>query len=88
MSSISTSTPAKELRRLLAGAVTSGSFTEADLALAQGLLLSLDSEVSTRLEQCRRETRRATIRYLRSVMSDYDRGVKRVRKQTAGSSSS
>lgn len=40
----------------------------------------IDAEHEQRMEQSRYETRRATMRYLRGVLTDYDRGVKRVRK--------
>lgn len=40
----------------------------------------IDAEHERRMEQCRHETKRAALRYLRSVMEDYLRhGVKRTR---------
>lgn len=41
----------------------------------------IDEEYKNRLENSRYEMRRAVIRYIRSVLSDYDRGIKRVRKE-------
>lgn len=40
----------------------------------------IDAKHKTRMEDCRREVRRATVRYIRGVLTDYGRGVKRVRK--------
>lgn len=40
----------------------------------------IDAEHKRRMEQSRYETRRAVLRYLRGVLVDYERGVKRVRK--------
>ena len=41
---------------------------------------AIDADHESRMEQCRRETRRAMARYIRAVVSDYERGIKRVRK--------
>lgn len=41
----------------------------------------IDQEHERRMADSRREMRRAVIRYLRSVLTDYERGVKRVRKE-------
>ena len=43
----------------------------------------IDAEYRRRLDTCRENTKRAVIRYLRGVLTDYDRGVKRVRKGDA-----
>lgn len=40
----------------------------------------IDAEYRRRMDDCRRETRRALVRYLRGVLTDYDKGIKRVRK--------
>ena len=40
----------------------------------------IDAEHRRRMDDCRRETRRALVRYLRGVLTDYDKGIKRVRK--------
>ncbi len=40
----------------------------------------IDAEHERRMDDCRRETRRALVRYLRGVLTDYDKGIKRVRK--------
>lgn len=40
----------------------------------------IDAEYKRRLETCRENTKRGVIRYLRGVLTDYDRNVKRVRK--------
>ena len=40
----------------------------------------IDEEHKRRMDDCRRETRRALVRYLRGVLTDYDKGIKRVRK--------
>lgn len=37
----------------------------------------IDAENSRRMEQSRRDTRRASCKYLGSVLNDYKRGVKR-----------
>ena len=41
----------------------------------------IDAEHKTRMSQSRRESRLAAIRYLRGVLLDYEKGVKRVRKE-------
>lgn len=43
----------------------------------------IDSEHKRRMDDCRRNTNRALVRYLRGVLTDYDRGIKRVRKGDA-----
>lgn len=43
----------------------------------------IDAEHKRRMEQSRYEMRRATIRYLRGVLTDYEKCVKRVRKGDA-----
>lgn len=43
----------------------------------------IDAEHKTRMSQSRRESRLAAIRYLRGVLLDYEKGVKRVRKGDA-----
>lgn len=43
----------------------------------------IDAEHKTRMSQSRRESRLAAIRYLRGVLLDYERGIKRVRKGDA-----
>ena len=40
----------------------------------------IDAEHERRMGDCRRETRHDVVRYLRGVLTDYDRNVKRVRK--------
>lgn len=40
----------------------------------------IDAEHRRRMEDCRRNTRREVIRYMRGVLTDLDRGVRRVRK--------
>lgn len=49
-----------------------------------GVLLDIadriDAEHGRRMDDCRREVRRETIRYMRGVLTDLDRGVRRVRK--------
>ena len=42
---------------------------------------AIDAEHKSRLDDCRHNTKRALVRYLRGVLTDYDRGVKRVRKE-------
>ena len=44
---------------------------------------SIDAKHETRMADCRREVRHATIRYVRGVLNDYDRGIKRVRKNSS-----
>ena len=41
----------------------------------------IDAEHKRRMEDCRHNTKRALVRYLRGVLNDYDRGIKRVRKE-------
>lgn len=41
----------------------------------------IDEEHKRRMDDCRRETRRALVRYLRGVLTDYDKGIKRVRRK-------
>jgi hypothetical protein len=43
----------------------------------------IDAEHKRRLDDSRRNTNRALVRYLRGVLTDYDRGIKRVRKGVA-----
>lgn len=43
----------------------------------------IDTEHKSRLDDCRHNTKRALVRYLRGVLTDYDRGIKRVRKGDA-----
>lgn len=43
---------------------------------------AIDAEHERRMERCRHETRRAFARYLRAVTVDYERGIKRVRKES------
>jgi hypothetical protein len=43
----------------------------------------IDAEHRRRMDDCRRNTKHALVRYLRGVLTDYDRGIKRVRKGTA-----
>ena len=54
-------------------------------ALDHGVLLDyadhIDEEYKNRLENSRREMRRAAVRYMRSVFDDYYHGIKRVRKE-------
>ena len=54
-------------------------------ALDHGVLLDyadhIDREHESRMADSRREMRRAVIRYLRSVLNDYDHGIKRKRPQ-------
>ena len=40
----------------------------------------IDAEHRRRMDDCRREVRREVIRYMRGVLTDLDRGVRRVRK--------
>ena len=40
----------------------------------------IEAEHKRRMDDCRREVRRETIRYMRGVLTDLDRGVRRVRK--------
>jgi len=40
----------------------------------------IDAEHERRMDDCRREVRREVIRYMRGVLTDLDRGVRRVRK--------
>lgn len=40
----------------------------------------IDAEHERRMADCRRETKRDVVRYVRGVLTDYDRGVRRVRK--------
>ena len=40
----------------------------------------IDAEHKRRMDDCRREVRREVIRYMRGVLTDLDRGVRRVRK--------
>lgn len=47
------------------------------LAVFDGIADAIDAEHERRMEQCRHETRRSFGRYLRSVIWDYLRGVKR-----------
>ena len=57
-------------------------------ALDHGVLLDyadhIDEEYKNRLENSRYEMRRAVIHYLRGVLNDYEKGVKRVRKMNHG----
>ena len=52
--------------------------------LDHGVLLDIadriDAEHARRMDDCRREVRREVIRYVRGVLTDLDRGVRRVRK--------
>ena len=41
----------------------------------------IDEEYKNRLENSRYEMRRAVIHYLRGVLNDYEKGIKRVRKE-------
>lgn len=41
---------------------------------------AIDVAHKSRLDDCRHNTKRALVRYLRGVLTDYDRGIKRVRK--------
>jgi hypothetical protein len=54
-------------------------------ALDHGVLLDyadhIEEEYKNRLENSRREMRRAVIRYIRGVLNDYDHGIKRKRPQ-------
>ena len=54
-------------------------------ALDHGVLLDyadhIDEEYKNRLENSRREMRRAAVRYMRSVFDDYYHGIKRVGKE-------
>lgn len=43
----------------------------------------IDMAHKSRLDDCRHNTKRALVRYLRGVLTDYDRGIKRVRKGDA-----
>jgi hypothetical protein len=43
----------------------------------------IDAEHKRRMDDCRRNTNRALVRYLRGVLTDYDKGIKRVRKGDA-----
>jgi hypothetical protein len=45
-----------------------------------GIADNIDMEHKCRLDDCRHNTKRALVRYLRGVLNDYDRGIKRVRK--------
>lgn len=51
-----------------------------DHLVLMGIADQIDREHGERLWQCRRETKRAFARYMRSVITDYEKGVKRVRK--------
>lgn len=51
--------------------------TDADLASLVTIAGRIDREHDGRMEQCRRETKRAFARYLRAVIEDYERGRKR-----------
>jgi len=44
---------------------------------------AIDAEHRRRMADSRRESRQAAIRYLRGVLLDYERGIKRVRKGDA-----
>ena len=44
----------------------------------------IDQEHERRMADSRREMRRAAVRYMRSVLTDYKKSVKRVRKMTHG----
>ena len=44
---------------------------------------AIDAEHKRRMDDCRHNTKRALVRYLRGVLTDYDRNVKRVRKGDA-----
>lgn len=48
------------------------------------IAMSIQECHRTRLEQCRYEARRAAIRYIGGVVSDYKRGIKRKRRPTDG----
>jgi hypothetical protein len=40
----------------------------------------IDAEHKRRMDDCRRNVRREAVRYMRGVLTDLDRGVRRVRK--------
>ena len=54
------------------------------VGIDHGVLLEIadriESEHKRRMDDCRREVRREAIRYVRGVLTDLDRGVRRVRK--------
>lgn len=51
--------------------------TDGELSELVVMADGIDRDHEWRMEQCRRETKRAFARYIRSVINDYMRGVKR-----------
>ena len=63
----------------------SGVCMVSDLAVSELLEIAdrIDREHSVRMEQSRRDMRKATCRYIATVVEDYKHGCKRVRKHHA-----
>ena len=42
---------------------------------------NIDREHQLRMKQCNTETKKSVLHYIRSVANDYEKGIKRVRKE-------
>lgn len=58
--------------------------TEHDIPEVMEMAARVQREHEWRMEQCQHETVRAMTRYLRSVVTDYSRGIKRRRRDEDG----
>ena len=58
-----------------------GKLSNADLLNFLLLANQIDNEHATRMDQAKRDMRRAACRYMASVVEDYKHGRKRVRKE-------
>ena len=69
----------KELRFLI-DVIEDGKPLPYDKTALVGVANTIDVEHKRRMEDCRRNTKRELVRYLRGVLTDYDHNIKRVRK--------
>jgi hypothetical protein len=73
----------KELREYVNTMYDYGAITPSNHDTTIAIADRIDAEHETRMSQSRRESRLAAIRYLRGVLLDYEKGIKRVRKGDA-----
>ena len=74
---------AKELREYV-GNLVNRKVDDCDPAIIAQFLNAhadrIDAEHERRMADCRREVKRDVVRYVRGVLTDYNKGIKRVRK--------
>lgn len=70
----------KELREYVNTLYDYGAITPSNHDATIALADRIDAEHERRMDDCRRNSNRHVVRYIRGVLTDYDRGVKRVRR--------